>query len=354
MGAVDDPRDDEKQRRAIEEVARQEVRERLRTLMYSEPDEVEELERVVDEFMTDKRGWVEAGHGKPGLCLYSYPKSLLDEAGFPEDRDCADSLLTTEQRVRPNHLCLDTAKASTRLYATAHFPPKNQAQEQWVNEWPFPVGKVAMEAFANREGLHVHDLPPAPDREEPTAALTLWLERIPSQDTGLTFVAYAEYDKRYRHERRPFLGRPTITITHASQGTYWARNVEERQEQRQSPRRHERIDHTAEWVELDEVMQGAKNLVLWYEKAAHRLNNELRGRPEGGPALEKWRPYFSDAVREIRDKGERGKIPIPRLHAAMEVRRTRQTQEKSTLNIRTLESWLHRRDLDKSLLEPTK
>lgn len=134
-------------RAQVEEQARQALRAFLR-LAWGRRRHDPQVDEFTSLLISDPRIWVTAGIAKPGPCMLTYPRSLLEQAyegatGLPDflsDLDCGHSLLSDDESPLPNHLCPDTIFATTRKYARREYPPRNAAQRLWVREWPFPVG----------------------------------------------------------------------------------------------------------------------------------------------------------------------------------------------------------------------
>jgi hypothetical protein len=291
-------RDDEKDCAAVEAVARQAIHDRLKLLIYSEPEEQELLAQAVEAQMADTKTWMAAGLGKPGLCRCSYPKSLLRGSmrALLRDKDCEATLLRTDWQSLPKHLCLDTAIVSTRHFATKRFSMHTEARQQWAATWPLPTGEASIANFAQDRGFESADLPSAIAPGVADACVGLWMEQHYSESTSVTLLGFTVSVDLSRLEHRPFLSHATVATTHAGRAlrTAWLDD---------SPRADAAGDfrnHEAEWRDLDASLRKSKELLKWFESGALGINNELRGRRYGSSWQEEVAlAHYEDAVEEM-------------------------------------------------------
>jgi hypothetical protein len=291
-------RDDSEEVKHVKANARQEIEDRLRYLIYDEPHESASLERDVEEWMADVPRWVKAGHGQPGLCKLTYPQSLLREA-LPDlltlrDRDCSEVLLGVDWQPPPKHLCFNTAVAGTRKYARHRFPPRNLAQEMWINEWPFPVGESRMRDFVTRAGLDRAELPPAPDQDNPDAAIGLWVEQHFSEYSRLTVLGYCQEVKLSRRYSQWNLAQAAVIPMYVSRvaRSWSAGDVDDEWTPDERDREQEK-------KELSALISRGKLFFRFFERGALRYTTETRGRPPGSRYLAIAREYYAQAVAEM-------------------------------------------------------
>lgn len=307
---------DDEFRRQVESQARHEHRAYFERLFGVQTLD-EHIEDYISLLMSDVGTWVRNGTAQPSECTLSYPRSLLEQAygrdaELLKDVDCSKALLSDENLPLPKHLCPGTVRASTRVYALSHFPPRNAAQRKWIGEWPLPVGERSIRAFARRHKLSIKDLPPALVRDNPTAQIGLWVERNVEHWVQVEVDSASQVDVPAERklvswgplysDRVILVGRActsndsprgprsdhlyelcaahTYTIHKSSAGSSVGGSEEIGDDEFVlSPQMS--VGHDDEWSRLAEAKRTERELILWYERVALGVPNEFRGRKPG-------------------------------------------------------------------------
>ncbi len=242
---------------------------------HNEEPELLDLDKALEEFFKISRN--ASGQPDPGKALAELLekidyKTALEEFGCPEDPPCTDLLanpvgVLSDEKRWPKHLCPAFWATSTMNWASSFVRPTTPELEQWLWEWPLPIGKMAIKPEIL--SLELYNLMPFDGQEE-----ALWAIRINDADGTLDLfglgIPYGQGEEsiyemgELGHDSKRHGRIPLDLVERADR--WWAQfRGESIRGRRYGTRR---------WASLDEVKKDVRSAVRDLSLQGHKITQE--------------------------------------------------------------------------------